>query len=268
MVAFDGGVNMDIQPVSIFNRINPRLNPGLSALLEIVLLFLPAVPAYIWIWPVLEGTGLFVFQCLVYVYVLLGTLWIGLRRWNLSQLGINTRGFTVSLFAALFILAGRLMIILSVKWTGQPTHYSWMDLAGQVLFYFGLVGLVEELLFRGLVYHAVEQWLGSRWAIWGSAFGFMLWHIFGQGPVIGVTMFVIGLIFALIRWRAGGIVWLIIFHALYDLESVLLVPTSVDVANLSRPAIPYPALTIAGLLLMLFVPFYLWKLPRHNGVPA
>jgi membrane protease YdiL (CAAX protease family) len=236
-----------------------RLNPSQSALLEVVVLFLPAVPAYLWVWPVLEGTPLFVFQCLVYGYVLVGTLWIGLRRWNLHQLGLNLKGVGVSLVCALAILAGRLMIIFSVKWTIYPAHYDWIDLIGQVLFYFGLVGLVEELLFRGLVYHALEQWLGSRWAICGSAFGFMLWHIFGQGLLIGVTMFVIGLIFALIRWRAGGILGLIGLHALWDLESVLLVTDSnASIANLSRPEIPYPGLTITGLVLMLAVPFYLW----------
>jgi membrane protease YdiL (CAAX protease family) len=137
------------------------------------------------------------------------------------------------------------------------------------MYYFGLVGLVEELLFRGLVYHALEQWLGSRWAIWGSAFGFMLWHIFGQGLLIGVTTFVIGLIFALIRWRAGGILGLIVLHALYDLETLLLVTDSnAQIANLSRPEIPYPILTIAGLIMMLVIPFYLWKFYGYGHTPT
>ena len=122
------------------------------------------------------------------------------------------------------------------------------------------MGFVEELLFRGLVYHAFEQWLGHRWAIWGSAFGFMLWHIFGQGPLIGAAKFVIGLIFALIRWRAGGILGLIVLHALFDLQSGLMVSNSIDSTQLTRLEIPYPALAWAGFLLMLLVPFYLWKL--------
>jgi membrane protease YdiL (CAAX protease family) len=253
----------------MFERLNPRLNPSVGVLLEVVVLFLPAIPAYLWVWPVLEGTPLFVFQCLVYGYVLVGTLWIGLRRWNLRQLGLNFKGVGVSLVCALVILAGRLLIILSIKWTIYPAHYNWIDLIGQVMYYFGLVGLVEELLFRGLVYHALEQWLGSRWAIWGSAFGFMLWHIFGQGLLIGVTTFVIGLIFALIRWRAGGILGLIVLHALYDLETLLLVTDSnAQIANLSRPEIPYPILTIAGLIMMLVIPFYLWKFYGYGHTPT
>ena len=67
--------------------------------------------------------------------------------------------------------------------------------------------------------------LSTVWgkAIWGSSFGFLLWHVFGQGPLAGMATFVIGLLFALIRWRAGGILGLIIFHGLWDLETVWLV---------------------------------------------
>ena len=248
-------------------RINHQLTPGARALLEVVILFLPAIPAYLWIWPVLSGTEEFIFQCLVYAYILAGTLWIGLRCWNLAQLGLNAKGLWLCLACALVILVGRLMLILSVKWTIHPTQYSWIGLIGQVLFYFGLVGLVEELLFRGLVYRAIEDWVGPRWAIWGSAFGFMLWHIFGQGPLVGIATFFIGLIFALIRWRAGGILGLIVLHALYDLESVLLVSDSNDQVTNLRPEIPYPVLLIVGFVLMtLVVPLYLWKF--YGKVPA
>jgi membrane protease YdiL (CAAX protease family)/protein-S-isoprenylcysteine O-methyltransferase Ste14 len=244
-----------------FERAYPRITPGLGALLEVLILFLPAIPAYLWIWPVVQGATETIFQILVYVYMLTGALWIGLRRWNLAQLGLNRKGIWLSLACALVILVGRLMIVFSVKWTIHPASYNLIGLLGQVLYYFGLVGLVEELLFRGLVYRAFEEWLGSGWAIWGSAFGFMLWHIFGQGLLIGVTTFVIGLAFALIRWRAGGILGLIVLHGLYDLETVLLVSDSnAQIANLSRPEIPYPGLTILGLVFMLAIPFYLGKL--------
>lgn len=247
-----------------FERMNQRITPGLGALLEVVILFLPSIPAYLWVWPVVHGTAEWIFQILVYVYVLAGTLWIGLRRWNLDQLGLNRKGIWLSLACATAILAGRLMIIYSVDWTIHPPHYNLLEILGLSLYYFGLVGLVEELLFRGLVYHAFEEWLGARWAIWGSAFGFMLWHIFGQGPLIGVTTLIIGLIFALIRWRAGGIIGLIVLHGLWDLQGVLLVTDSnAQVANMARPEIPYPVLTVVGLLLMAAIPFYLWLFYKH-----
>ncbi len=39
----------------------------------------------------------------------------------------------------------------------------------EILFYFGLLGLVEELLFRGLVYWALYEWRGTRLAILESS---------------------------------------------------------------------------------------------------
>jgi membrane protease YdiL (CAAX protease family) len=182
-----------------------RSHAELSALVEIGVLFLPAIPAYLWVWPNLNGANDSPFQILVYLYILPGTLFIGLRRWSWSQLGINRKGIGISLASGAAILAGRLMIILSINWKIHPAQLTMIGMIGDLLFYFGLVGLTEELLFRGLVYRLLEDWLGLRWAILGSSFGFLLWHIFGQGPLIGVTMFLVGLVFALMRWRHPGI---------------------------------------------------------------
>jgi hypothetical protein len=33
----------------------PRMHPNLAALLEVGVMFLPAIPAYLWIWPNLEA---------------------------------------------------------------------------------------------------------------------------------------------------------------------------------------------------------------------
>ena len=104
----------------------------------------------------------------------------------------------------------------------------------------------------------------ARWAVWGSSFGFMLWHIFGQGPVIGAATFVIGLAFGAIRWQAGGIVGLIVLHGLWDLETVWLVADS-NSAIFSPGAVTfrYPVLVNLGTLLLLVVPIYLaWIHPR------
>ena len=63
------------------------LRPEASALLELGILFLPAIPAYIWLWPnVSETDRLYPVQSLAYVYVLGGALFIGLRRWTWDQL--------------------------------------------------------------------------------------------------------------------------------------------------------------------------------------
>jgi len=240
------------------------LSPSESAFLEIGLLFLPAIPAYLWMWPNLKGDQNDIVQIVVYVYVLAGTLSIGLRRWNWDQLGMNTKGFRLTLACGLAILVARLIIILSIDWTVHPTSWSWLQLAGNVFYYFALVGLVEELLFRGLIYRLLEDWRGVRWAVWGSSIGFGLWHIFGQGPLAGGATMLIGLLFALIRFRGGGIVGLIALHALWDLETVGLVADSnAAILNPSAISFRYPILVWLGTILLILVPIYLgWIHPR------
>jgi membrane protease YdiL (CAAX protease family) len=238
-----------------------RKNPAISALVEIGVLFLPAVPAYIWLWPNLSGVDQLVVQSIVYLYILAGTLFIGLRRWTWSQLGINKKGIGISLASGLVILTGRLMIILSIRWGVHPAQLTLLGVISDLLFYFGLVALGEELLFRGLVYRLLEDWLGLRWAILGSSFGFLLWHIFGQGPLIGITMFLVGLVLALIRWRAGGILGLIILHGFYDLETVWLVAGDNNrILSQGAPQVISLTWIYIGLALLVGVPVYLWKI--------
>jgi len=238
-----------------------KIHPSLSALLEVGGMFLPAIPAYLWMWPNLKGAHNDLVQVIVYVYILVGTLYIGLRRWNWSQLGLNRKGIWLSLGCGLVILAARLMIILSINWSVRPPQLTWLRLAGSLLFYFGLVGLVEELLFRGLIYRLLEDWRGVRWAIWGSSIGFLLWHIFGQGPLVGFATLLIGLLFALIRWRAGGILGLIVLHGLWDLETTLLVADSnTEILSPGKFSFANPAVIWLGTVLLILVPVYLWKI--------
>jgi membrane protease YdiL (CAAX protease family) len=246
------------------------LHPGAAALLETGLLFLPAIPAYLWMWPNVSGTSEWIAQIVTYVYVLGGTLTIGLRRWRPGELGVNRNGIGLSLACGAALLAGRLLIIQAVNFGLARPVYSLAGLVGQTLYYFGLVGLVEELLFRGLVYQALKEWLGLRWAIWGSSIGFVFWHIFGQGPLVGAAAFLVGLIFALLRWRTGGILGLILVHGLYDLESALLVSgSSQEILDFSRLAIKSLFLAYLGFAVMLGVPLYLWKLhPRVERLLA
>jgi membrane protease YdiL (CAAX protease family) len=234
-----------------------KIPPGLSALLEVGVLFLPAIPAYLWVWPNVEGTTAEVFQIIAYLYVLAGTLLIGLHRWSLNELGVNRKGFGLTLACGLAILAGRLLIILVTDFGLERPQYSPLGLLGRVVYYIGVVGLVEELLYRGLVYYALQTWLGVRWAIWGSTLGFVLWHVFGHGLLVSAGAFLVGIIFATIRWRGGGILGLVLLHGLYDLETTLLVSDQ-EIADLSRLGIQNIFLAYLGFAMMLIVPVWLW----------
>lgn len=238
-------------------------NPGYGALLEVGILFLPAIPAYIWLWPWARAHSMIdPVQSLVYVYFLAGCLFIGLRRWSLEQLGLNRRGFWMSLACGVALITA---INLSRLATDMPMRlhpFNMQRLLWEVFFYFVLVGLVEELLFRGLIYRALEQWRGTILAIFGSALAFGLFHIGWAGALGMLGIAFIGLLFAVMRWRAGGISGLILLHGLLDVLSVELNPVNIP-ANELQLRVERPGLAILADLLILAVLLYLWKIhPR------
>jgi membrane protease YdiL (CAAX protease family) len=233
------------------------LHPGLQTLLWVGVLFLPALPAYVWVWPNITGTEAEAWQTFAYVYVLVGTWWIG-RRYTPEALGLNRKGWGVCLFWGGLLILGRSLVILSVDWGSSSPQLAWGRMLWEAFFYIALVGLTEELLFRGLLFQALLDWRGLRWAIWGTSVGFILWHIFGQGPLVGAAMLLYGLIFALMRWRAGGITGLIFIHGMMDWLAAQMMPDTNGV-GLGRPEVPQPGWLLLGLLLIMVVPLGLWK---------
>lgn len=239
-----------------------KLRPELSALIELGLLFVPALPAFIWLWPNLSDAFLGdLVQSLVYVYIFGGVLFIGLRRWTWSQLGVNRQGVGLSLAcSALFIvvrLLGQVAAGQSLQWRPfAPGRLAW-----ELFFFFGLVGGVEELLYRGLLFRLLADWRGPGAAIFGSALGFALWHIGWMGPLI-FAPFLIGLLFGLIRWRAGGVVGLVLGHGLFDLVSAeLKTPLTVTtLGQLGHLTIANPLAAVSGDVLLLALVLYLWKI--------
>ena len=233
------------------------LPEALKALLETALWFLPATPAYLWVWPNITGTVEDAFQLVAYAWFLAGALWIGLRRWRPTELGLNTRGLGLSLFYGAILIAGRTLVILAVDWEQPAPTFTPPQIIGKALFYLLAVGLSEELLFRGLIYRALLAWRGTGWAVLGSSLAFGLWHVFGQGGLVGITMVFYGLVFALMRWRSGGILGLVIVHGLVDFSAVLLMP-SIDVTSFGNIAISRPDWLMLGLALILLLPLLLW----------
>lgn len=241
------------------------LHPSLAALRELGILFLPGIPAFFWLWPNVSGTAWQTpVQILAYVYMLSGSLWIGLRRWNLSQLGFNRQGLGLSLVCGLVLFVGRTLVILAVQWPRSPAPLTWLQVVGDIFYYFGLVAVIEEFIFRGLIYHALDVWRGARWAVWGSTAGFILFHIGWRSPLQLLGALIIGLVFAGIRWRAGSIPGLIFTHGLIDVGALWLLP-ELHLEELGRPQILHPAALLLGYLLILGLPLYLWRLyPRHK----
>jgi membrane protease YdiL (CAAX protease family) len=233
--------------------------PSVSALVEILLLFSPALPAYLWLWPNVHGTGWSEpVQVMTYIYFLGGSLFIGLRRWKLDQLGLRRKGMGMSLLFGLVFILGRTLAYTSTNLPLEPQPFSLTRIAGEVLFYFGLVGFVEEFLFRGLIYRALEDWKGVRLAIWGSTVIFGIYHIGSQGLLGALGTAIIGLIFAVIRWRAGGILGLAFIHGLVDFIAVETQP-SIELSQIEKLQIEEPILLILSYILLLGPVIYLWK---------
>jgi len=237
-----------------------KSNPGLGALAEVLLLFSPAIPAYLWLWPAVEGTRwLTPVQFVVYLYFLVGSLVIGLRRWSLSQLGVNGRGIFLSLGCGLAFVLGRTLVLLGTSlWAGfRPIGL--LHMAGDVLYYFVAVAVAEELLFRGVIYHALDTLKGPRLALWGSALAFGLYHV-GVGGVLGfIAGLVSGVILGAIRLRGGGIVGPILVHGLIDVTAIEMAP-EVTTWDFSHVAFPHPLLIAAGYLVIVGLLVFLWKL--------
>ncbi len=235
-----------------------------SALFELGVLFLPGIPAILWLWPRLRGTEWNTpVQAAVYVYLIAGAFFIGWRRWSWGQLGLNRQGIGFALACGAVVILGRLLVVMA---TSIPLGFQLASIeriVGETFFYFLLVGLSEEFIFRGLMYRALDEWRGTRLAIWGSSFGFSLFHLGHGDPTIIVAVFV-GALFAAIRWRTGSIVGLIIVHALYDLVVVALVPDlSVDYL-LTHVRIQNWFLVAAGYAMMIGTGIYLWKAPLRK----
>ena len=235
----------------------------LTALIEIAVMFLPGIPAYLWVWHNVSGTMADIWQVVVYLYFLAGSLFIGLRRWNLDQLGLNRKGIALGLTCGSSLIVVLILGRLSIHLPIEPQSITIVRVLYDIVYYVGLVGLIEELLFRGLLYRVLDELRGVRLAIWGSAIAFGIYHIGGQGIIGGLGTAFIGLIFALIRWRAGGIVGLIFVHGLYDIIAMEgwhnLDPSQVmnQLQTIDRPL----ALACDAILLSMIL--YLWKIhPR------
>lgn len=238
-----------------------------SALVEIGLMFLPGIPALIWLWPRVSDTPWETpANVAVYVYFIVGMLLIGLRRWSWSKIGINRHGIGLSLACGAMLILARLFALAS---TNIPFVWQLTTLdrfIGEVVFYFALVGLGEELIFRGVAYRALEEWRGTRWSIWLSTLGFGIWHIGGRGIAGMAAGIFYGIFFATIRWRAGGIVGLIIAHALIDLTTVAIVPNIEMNYLLTQVRVVNSWFAISSEIIFIGLLIYLWKAPRRQNV--
>ncbi len=223
-----------------------------AALLGVALLSIPALAAALWLGPRVPAAWQLAFRLAGYVYFLAGVLWISRRRWSLANLGWISSGIGFTLLVGAPLLAGRVLMLYGLGsnlWNGSLPG---TQLAADALLAFGVVALVQETMFRGLIYRALEDWRGTRAAILGSSAAFALWYApSGVSGILGGFLF--GLLYAAMRWRARGIVGIILIHGAAEFISRT-TPGSVS-AQAMRPG-----LIALGYCLTMATPLLIWKL--------
>ncbi len=146
-----------------------------------------------------------------------------LDRRDIRSLGLGLSHHWFSDLTAGVIIAGPMLgVIFAIEWSlGWLTvdGFGWEGrtasaVAAQIAFLFVifiLVGIAEELMFRGYWLANLQESLGTRWALILSSFAFGLAHAanpgFGSPALIGLLL--AGLLFAFAVLRTGNL-WLAI----------------------------------------------------------
>lgn len=122
------------------------------------------------------------------------------------------------------VLLAMWAIVLLVGFPSTPLDAAQWRLLALVGFTTFLVGVGEEVMYRGIVLHAFLTTKRVLWAMLASAIGFAILHsinVFGGLPLIGmigqlILTFLLGFLFAPLAIKLNNLWPLIIFHWLWD----------------------------------------------------
>lgn len=138
---------------------------------------------------------------------------LGLRGGRaLPQIGIGLLGIPFGVISHLILRPASLVATLN-----------WRTVIVPALILFVSTGLLEELIFRGLLQSAVETVLG-RWGIVYSSAVFAALQIGNRSPLLIAFAFLVGLVFALSVRRTHSIVGTTIAHGLMSIGAYLIFP--------------------------------------------
>ena len=79
-----------------------------------------------------------------------------------------------------------------------------------------IVGLFEEMLFRGVILDSLMGMCPRSLAVLISAFLFMIFHIQAQPLSYFPVLFLHGIVFGTLRSEGVGMGWLVLLHAMFD----------------------------------------------------
>jgi len=143
---------------------------------------------------------------------LAASLWVGRYFWSLERLGLHARRPVLGVIGGSGMAA---LVLLNAVFGAKPFEYTSVQLvilsASSVI-----VAAHEELLYRGVLFKALYDWVGTRAALIGSAALFAVFHVQAQPVGYWPSLFLIGLLAAALRAQGVGLVWLMAGHAVAD----------------------------------------------------
>jgi membrane protease YdiL (CAAX protease family) len=156
---------------------------------------------------------------------LFAAVWVAQRSLGYSWrgLGLTPRGWVVQLLVGLsgLLLGAAEYVILRPE--PLAPELSWAATWQPALILFVCTGLLEELIFRGLLQRATGDTLG-RWAVPYVAMLFAVLHIGYQSLLDVAFVFIVGLAFGVVVERTRSVVGVTLAHGLTNTMLFLVMP--------------------------------------------
>lgn len=161
------------------------------------------------------------------LWLVVPVLWISLRGRSLSEYGLvygepGRLSFHLCVALAVFVPYAIGHVLLAQWTTGASFEPAWPeDFADEVFVQLLLIGLPEEVFFRGYLQAQFDRASERRWNLLGARVGiglplaaasFAVCHIFSGGPARLVTFFP-GLLYGWLRARTGNVWVPALYHA-------------------------------------------------------
>lgn len=126
-----------------------------------------------------------------------------------------------------------------------------------------IVPVIEETLFRGILYKIIEPY-GTLAAVFITAFAFAALHF--SVPAF-IVIFVVGSVMGFIRVCSGSIFPCMIFHALFNLSSVVQLVFESEMSGFEAPIAVLSIIAAAVLPILIFLIYRVWGRGKfHCGV--
>jgi membrane protease YdiL (CAAX protease family) len=122
----------------------------------------------------------------------------------------------VKLFYLFIILGG--VFISGLSLYKQNFNFFWY--VDKPLGFFNLIvvaSVVEEILFRGILFKLFRRRYSAKWTILSTSFLFSFAHIYLHSPLWAIATFVPGILFGILRDRSGNIYASMALHYIYNL---------------------------------------------------